>query len=130
MDQTTKIKVYKQLGMTDEEISKRLKEQERLQIWEEKTLSKKPKFEKIAAFGPILSAIAFILIISTVVLTAIPPIENFVREHLLGFAIFLGSTFLIATIGFILGQINIHNETYHSLLAAKHQCQKWKDQLK
>lgn len=124
MDQSTKIKVYKQLGMTDEEISKRLKEQEKLRIWEEKVLSKKPKFEKVAAFGPILSAIVFILIISVVILTSIPLIENFVRKHLLGFALFLGSTLLIATIGFILSQINTHNETYHSLSAAKHQCQK------
>lgn len=106
------------------------KQIKKLREWEEKTLSKKPKFEKIAKLGPIFSVIGFCLIIFTVVFTAIPPVEEFVRGHLVLFAIWLGCNFLISTVGFILSQINTHNEIYHNLVRINEHCKKLKDQLK
>lgn len=129
MDQK-QIEYYRACGMSDFEIEKRIKQIKKLREWEEKTLSKKPKLEKVAKLGPILSIIGFCLVIVTVVLTAIPPIEEFVREHLVFFAIWLGGSFLISTIGFVLSQINVHNETYHSLVRINKQQKKWKKQLK
>lgn len=81
------IEYYKACGMSDTDIEKRTKQIKKLREWEKKTLSKKPKFEKAAKLGSIFSAIGFCLIILTVVLTAIPPIEEFVRGHLVFFAI-------------------------------------------
>lgn len=129
MDQK-QIEYYKACGMSDSEIEKRIEQIKKLREWEEKTLSKKPKFEKVAKLGPILSVIGFCMIIATVVLTGIPPIEEFVRGHLIFFAIWLGSNLFISTIGFILDQIDLHNELYRSLIKINEEHKKWKEQLK
>lgn len=114
MDQK-QIEYYKACGMSDSEIEKRIEQIKKLREWEEKTLSKEPKLEKIAKLGPILNIIGFCMAIVTVVLTGIPLIEEFVRGHLIFFAIWLGSNLFISIIGSILDQINLHNELYHSL---------------
>lgn len=129
MDQK-QIEYYKAYGMSDSEIEKRIEQIKKLREWEEKTLSKEPKLEKVAKFGPILSAIGFCMAIATVVLTGIPPIEEFVRGHLIFFAIWLGSNLFISIIGCILDQINLHNELYHSLTKMNEEHKKWKEQLK
>ena len=122
--------IIKPVGCLILRLKKRIEQIKKLREWEEKTLSKEPKLEKIAKLGPILSAIGFCMTIATVVLTGIPLIEEFVRGHLIFFAIWLGSNLFISIIGSILDQINLHNELYHSLIKMNEEHKKWKEQLK
>lgn len=113
MDQQKRIEFYKACGMTDREIQKRLEQQRKTELWTKKVLDGKPVLEKLAKAGAVLKWIEVGLILFTFFLTYIESVEVFIKNHLGGFAIYLGVNFVLLTIGFVLSQINIHNETYH-----------------